>query len=968
LRDRRLALTLTLALLAGSLAYQAPPFSGIFVGWLGDRLFLSASQGLGEADAATFYGDELTDDASSGRSRWTRQDARIDLPGLGESGDLTVTLRAQGWPAGVLNSGATQPTVTVKANGVQVDQFTPTSQWAAHSFRVPTGIRSGDILSLELHSSDNFTSTRTIDDSARPKGIRLEYVGVRGAEPFSDITIPAPQPVALLVLDAALCLLALVVLTSRPTLAFVLTTLLISAAAIGLALARVWAAALLPWSTGALAVLLVYSRRTTLLGLFEKLLHRYARGAALNYGLVVMVAAWLAYLVARASVVYKFPGLKAFQDSFPDSLLYGLLGMGLLLLLLVRGREGLPWLSNALVRLFGSRRGARALLLVSVLIWLGYEAYIVAGLPYVGHADYADNAVVARNLVAGRGWVVDYVTQFYKLYNGVTRPQETWPLLQPVWIAPFFVLFGPTAWAAKIPNLLFMAALVLLIYAAGARLWDRRVGLSAALIILTSYLFFRLVIYTTSDLAFTVFSFGAIYLFYLAAQASGGRLRHAGSRGADQAWLLFLGSGILTGLMLLQKPASGGLIALGMGLWFVGRLWRDARKQARAYKEAADRSQNLIFDPQPAKGHSLLSSLLPAISWCLLALAILSPYLVRNLELFHTPFYSTESYDAWVLGYGDWEDIYKVFTTQADLGTAGVPDRSWVLRWGFDRALLKMTTQIRAMRDYLVPPWKNLPLNISDTLSGPYSDPLRDPKDPRLLFAMGAWLALLGAIGAVRSQRRLVALLLAAFGPYALFLIVYWHADEERYFVMLLPWLALLASYALWRGYDRVAAIGDGRWTPVGLVMVVTAMVLVVQPSWPYNANKVQVEPQLFAADLDAYAWLRGNSTPEDVVMTRLPWQFNWQTERPALMVPNTTDRKVFLRLARYYNVRYLVLDSAQRPNADVRQMIDQLLKDSQLGFERVYTTTYKLPGRDPLTTEVYRFPQSYGGVADLRP
>jgi hypothetical protein len=291
-----------------------------------------------------------------------------------------------------------------------------------------------------------------------------------------------------------------------------------------------------------------------------------------------------------------------------------------------------------------------------------------------------------------------------------------------------------------------------------------------------------------------------------------------------------------------------------------------------------------------------------------------------------------------------------------------------VLRWGFDRALLKMTTQIRAMRDYLVPPWKNLPLNISDTLSGPYSDPLRDPKDPRLLFAMGAWLALLGAIGAVRSQRRLVALLLAAFGPYALFLIVYWHADEERYFVMLLPWLALLASYALWRGYDRVAAISDGRWTPVGLVMVITAMVLVVQPSWPYNANKVQVEPQLFAADLDAYAWLRGNSTPEDVVMTRLPWQFNWQTERPALMVPNTTDRKVFLRLARYYNVRYLVLDSAQRPNADVRQMIDQLLKDSQLGFERVYTTTYKLPGRDPLTTEVYRFPQSYGGVADLRP
>ncbi|HEX9373174.1 MAG TPA: hypothetical protein VF897_19330, partial [Roseiflexaceae bacterium] len=35
LRDRRLALILALALLAGFLAYQAPPASDIAVGWLG---------------------------------------------------------------------------------------------------------------------------------------------------------------------------------------------------------------------------------------------------------------------------------------------------------------------------------------------------------------------------------------------------------------------------------------------------------------------------------------------------------------------------------------------------------------------------------------------------------------------------------------------------------------------------------------------------------------------------------------------------------------------------------------------------------------------------------------------------------------------------------------------------------------------------------------------------------------------
>jgi hypothetical protein len=958
LRDRRLALILALALLAGLLAYQAPAMTDIPVGWLGDRLFLPASQGLGAADAATFYGDELTGDARSGRSRWSRQDVRIDLPGLGAGGDLTLTLRAQGWPAGVLNRTTSQPRVTIAANGAPVGQFTPTPQWVDYSFRIGPGVAPGDMLSLSLHTSDTFTSTATIADPQRAKGIRLEYVGVRGSEPLAGFTLPAPLPLGLLILDGALGLLALVVLTGRPTLAFVLTTLLISGAAIGLALARAWAAALLPWLTAALALLLIYSRRAALLSLIEQLLHRYARGTALNYGLVVMVAAWLAYLAARAGSVYQLPGLKAFRDSFPDSLLYGLLGMGLLLLIVVRGRAGLPVLSNTLVRLFGARRGAPALLALALLVWLGYAAYVVARLPYVGHADYADNAVVARNLVEGRGWVVDYVTQYYRLYNGVTRPQETWPLLQPVWIAPFFALFGPTAWAAKIPNLLFMAVLALLIYAAGARIWDRRVGLTAALIILTSYLFFRLLIYTTSDLAFSVFSFGAIYLFYRTTKDEGRTTKERVPSVIRHSSLV--GSGVLTGLMLLQKPASGGLIALGMGLWYLGQLWRSWPSRGTDRAEGADQVDKPIYNSQLTIFNLLL--------WGILALAILSPYLARNLVLFRTPFYSTESHDAWVLGYSEWEDIYKVFTTQAGLGSEGVPDRSWVLRWGFDRTLLKMTTQVRAMRDYLAPPWKDLPLGLSDLLSGPYSDPLRDPKDPRMLFAMGAWLALLGALGALRTRRRLLGLLLAAFGPYALFLIVYWHADEERYFVMLLPWLALLAGYALWRGYDRVAAIGDGRWAPVGLAMVATALVLVIQPSWPDIARKVRDEPKLAAADLDAYAWLRAHSRPDDVVMTRLPWQFNWQTERPALMVPNTTDPSVFLRVARYYNVRYLVLDSSQRPNAEVRAMLDQMLDDPRLGFEEIYEATYTVAGRGPLTTEVYRFPQTYGGVAELQP
>src|SRR5436853_3246714 len=233
LRDRRMALILALALLGGFLAYQAPPASWIAVGWLGDRLFLRGSEGQGPADADSFYGDELDAQARSGRSRWTRQDALIRLPGLGGDGELALTLRVQGWPRDALGTDIRQPVVALTANGTPTGEFTPTADWADYRFTIPAAARTGDALTLALHASGTFTSTATYADP-RPKGIRIEYVGVQGAG--GPLTLPALPWLALLGLDGAICLIALVALTRRPTLAFVLTTFAVSGAAIAIAL------------------------------------------------------------------------------------------------------------------------------------------------------------------------------------------------------------------------------------------------------------------------------------------------------------------------------------------------------------------------------------------------------------------------------------------------------------------------------------------------------------------------------------------------------------------------------------------------------------------------------------------------------------------------------------------------------------------------------------------------------------
>jgi len=88
-------------------------------------------------------------------------------------------------------------------------------------------------------------------------------------------------------------------------------------------------------------------------------------------------------------------------------------------------------------------------------------------------------------------------------------------------------------------------------------------------------------------------------------------------------------------------------------------------------------------------------------------------------------------------------------------------------------------------------------------------------------------------------------------------------------------------------------------------------------------------------------------------------------------MIPYTVDRQILLRLAQHYRARYLVLDSLQRPEPEVRALLNAMLSDPALGFREVYRTpTYvaEYNGvRRELVTEIYAFPDNYGGVAAIR-
>jgi hypothetical protein len=361
--------------------------------------------------------------------------------------------------------------------------------------------------------------------------------------------------------------------------------------------------------------------------------------------------------------------------------------------------------------------------------------------------------------------------------------------------------------------------------------------------------------------------------------------------------------------------------------------------------------------------HFAFSILRSALPWAIVALVVLSPYLVRNMLEFGKPVYSTESYDAWVLGYrgpsGDaWAEIYRVFTPE--LGGPGNPDRSWILRWGFDATADKFMTQVRELRNYVMPIWPGLPGWPGQLFS--QSDCSTPASCKNIVSALGAWLALVGVIGAIRFRRRLIGLLAMAFAPYVVFMLTYWRTDEERYWVMLIPWLTLLAAWMVWAIYDKLAEIGDRRWAPLGLILAVAMIAMFVGYSRPDITDKVVNEPgaRVWAPDLAAYAWLDANIPPDAAVMTRIPWQLNWHTKRPAVMIPNTGDMDTLLTIARHYDAEYLVLENQLRVKGDAGRLLDPLLRPGDAPIGTViegFTLVYASP-TDDFRAFIYRFPE----------
>lgn len=936
--DWRFAVYACFVVLAVILVFQAPSAVNIAVGSLGDRLFLQSSAGLSAQDAQLWYGDELSADAASGRSRWTRATAHVVIPAFDQHADVSFVIRMAGWPSDVRNTRTSQPQVHLDINDHEIAVFTPTTTFDDYYFVLPAAQNTYAALDMTIRVSDVFTATTAYQD-VRPKGVRVERIAAATPNDWVALTMPHQSVVSLGFLYALLWYVIAIMLVRRVSVALMTSLGVVTVTIILMAFERVYVMALLPWLMLGLVGWCVWLLRSDIARMWYALYRAYARGAAIGCGLWVAVSTVIAYYMLRLPIP-QFVSSPLAQ--------YGVYVVSAALVLLVGIfvplRRPLQWGIQAWIK-----HSAILTLLVLVAAVSG-AGYVLMTAPFIGHADYADNVVVARNILAGRGWVVDYVSQFYRLYPSVTHSQETWPLLQPVWIVGAFVLAGANDMAARLPNLVFYALLLWLIAQAARRIWDARVGVVAIIIIATNAYLFRQLEYATTDLAFVVFTLGSMLAVYDMRAAS---FAQATPRRWYQTRLVqVVRAGIWTGLMLLQKPGSGGVLAFGMGIWLLYD-YRDVLTQPLITTR---------LDRLRANIRAFGKRIWPVMVWALIALLCVAPYVEYNMRLYGSPAHTTEQFDAWLLEYTQWDAIYRVYAPDNGIGSGDLPNRSWVLRWGYDAVAHKVVNQFTALRNYIMPSLAAWPVMWHGFGAAP------DAKS--LMPALWVWCMLIGLfVWHATSQSMLKRLFMATFTPYVLFMATYWHANEPRYWVVVLPWMALLAAAAVVAGIDRSAQWFGGRLLAPFLVAVVFFGGMSAYDSLQNIMQRQRIDTQMVAADRDMYDYLRQKTPLNAVMMTRVPWQLNWYAQRPAVMIPADADANTLLRIAKHYQARYLVLDSLQRPNAATRARIDEMLQTYQ--FVEVYRTpAYRvddLSGAYTMQSVVYEFPIDYAGVADIR-
>jgi hypothetical protein len=609
-------------------------------------------------------------------------------------------------------------------------------------------------------------------------------------------------------------------------------------------------------------------------------------------------------------------------------------------------------LGRFLVRLETEESLARNIWVVALGLYTLYALFIVARMDFIGHADYADNAVAARNIVQGKGYSLDYAAQFYFQYT-LPRPADTWPPLQPFMTVPFFVVFGPTTWAAKLPNLLLLPAFSWAVFYYGSRFFNRRAGLGAALLLPVALVpafsnspaFFETVAYPINDLGFSLLAF--LFFASLGTKVWNPSPNKGHIPAAQEIERAIVVKGVSTESAptgqaeISSEPEPKAIIA----------------PEIEAKEETNETAT--ISDPQSSSSPVPASSLIPHPSilrnpwlltglwsgllflskptgviflvisglwllgrkyigprkislpwrdllvWGGVALLVVSPFLVRNVLQFGTLYRSTEQYDAWVTKWNPPdEQIYDLFTP---FSNQQLPQPRQLLEYGWDSNLNAINNQFKKLFNQLL--------------------------DGQLVPPLLLMLAVVGIAVLPRRRYGLAALLGLNLLVYVLLFSVLWHY-EPRYYLVWLPWIYLIGLYGLSWLCDRITSSNPGDERPrvapypsnAGYWIVGLAFLILAVPG--INALITEGPGYTTPTGIVTTAnWIKQNTPSDAVIMSRNVWELSFHSERKSVMTPNGVSANQLDQVKdvmRRYGVSYLELDHLEPDDRDINRQWGQ--------------------------------------------
>jgi hypothetical protein len=122
------------------------------------------------------------------------------------------------------------------------------------------------------------------------------------------------------------------------------------------------------------------------------------------------------------------------------------------------------------------------------------------------------------------------------------------------------------------------------------------------------------------------------------------------------------------------------------------------------------------------------------------------------------------------------------------------------------------------------------------------------------------------------------------------------------------PWLLLFAASGIEWAYDALVTWFAGMWQRALPPLLAALLLLAVFiPAGRDIAVRAQTQTSGNATVVVA-DWLKANTPPDAVIMTRNPWEVSWHSERHTVMLPLGSLDDVYA-VMRQYHVTYLELD-----------------------------------------------------------